>query len=54
MPSGSVEGESAFKAFLGAEADLIRNIHGVAAVAELDGDEVGYLVGKVAEIKGMN
>src|SRR5579872_1478128 len=38
-------GESTFKAFLGAEADLIRNIHGVAEVAELDGDEVGYLLG---------
>ena len=49
-----VKGESAFKAFLGAEADLIRNIHGVASVAELDGDEVGYLVGKVAEIKRMD
>jgi len=48
-----VEGEVSFKAFLGAEADLIRNIHGVAAVAELDGDEVGYLLGKVAEIKGI-
>ena len=45
------EGDSAFKAFLGAEADLIRNIHGVASVAELDGDDVGYLIGKVAEIK---
>ena len=31
--------------------DLIRNIHGVGPVAELDGDEVGYLVAKVAEIK---
>ena len=29
----------------------IRNIHGVAPVAELDGDEVGFLVAKVAEIK---
>lgn len=48
-----VEGDMSFKTFLGAEADLIRNIHGVAAVAELDGDEVGYLVGRVAEIKGM-
>lgn len=48
-----VEGEASFKAFLGAETDLIRNIHGVAAVAELDGDEVGYLVGRVAEIKGI-
>ena len=44
-------GEESFKAFLGASEDLLRNIHGVASVAELDGDEVGYLVGKVAEIK---
>lgn len=44
-------GEVTFKAFLGAEADLIRNIHGVAEVAELDGDELGYLLGRVAEIK---
>src|SRR5579863_2320284 len=45
-------GESTFKAFLGAEADVIRNIHGVAEAAELDGDEVGYLIGKIAAIKG--
>jgi hypothetical protein len=32
------------------EEDLLRNIHGVAPVAELDGDEIGYLVGRVAEI----
>ena len=43
--------ESAFKAFLGASADLLKNIHGVAPVAELDGDEIGYLVGRVAELK---
>jgi hypothetical protein len=49
-----VEGEVSFKTFLGAESDLIHNIHGVTAVAELDGDEVGYLLGKVAEIKGVN
>jgi hypothetical protein len=48
---GRCDGEAAFKAFLGASADLIKNIHGVADVAELDGDEVGYLVAKVAEIK---
>ena len=46
-----VEGESSFKAFLGAEADLIRNIHGLSAVAELDGDEIGYLLGTMAELK---
>jgi hypothetical protein len=32
--------------------DLITNIHGVAQVADLDDDEVGYLVAQVAEIKG--
>ena len=46
-----LEGHVSFDQFLGAEKDLIRNIHGVAKVALLDGDEVGYLVGKVAEIK---
>jgi hypothetical protein len=44
-------GEVTFRLFLGAEADLIRNIHGIAGVAELDGDELGYLLGRVAEIK---
>jgi hypothetical protein len=48
---GRCEGEAAFKAFLGASEDLIKNIHGVAPVAGLDGDEIGFLVGKVAEIK---
>ena len=48
---GRCDGQPGFSTFLGAAADLIKNIHGVAAVAELDGDEVGYLVGKVAETK---
>lgn len=48
---GRCQGEPSFKAYLGAADDLIRNIQGVAPVAELDGDEVGFLVGKVAEIK---
>ena len=48
---GRCDGEAEFKAFLGEVEDLIRNIHGVAPVAELDGDEVGFLVAKVAEIK---
>ncbi|MCY2963791.1 MAG: hypothetical protein NT069_09130 [Planctomycetota bacterium] len=43
--------EPSFRAFLGAPEDLIRNIHGVAPVAKLDGDEVGLLVAKVAELK---
>jgi hypothetical protein len=34
-----------------AHPNLVKNVHGVAKVAELDGDEVGYLVGKIAEIK---
>ncbi|HEY7328031.1 MAG TPA: hypothetical protein VH592_10345 [Gemmataceae bacterium] len=48
---GRCDGEAAFQVFLGASTDLLKNIHGVAEVAELDGDEIGYLVGKVAEIK---
>ena len=43
---GRCEGEASFKAFLGASEDLIKNIHGVAPVAELDGDEIGYLGGE--------
>ena len=38
---GRCDGEASFKAFLGASEDLLRNIHGVAPVAELDGDELG-------------
>lgn len=38
---GRCDGESSFKAFLGASEDLLKNIHGVARVADLDGDEVG-------------
>jgi hypothetical protein len=37
--------------YLGTQDDLTRNIHGLAAVADLDGDEVGYLVGAVAANK---
>ena len=48
---GRCDGQPGFSTFLGAAADLITNIHGVAPVAELDGDEVGYLVAKVAETK---
>lgn len=48
---GRCDGDSTFKAFLGASEDLIKNIHGVAPVAELDGDEIGFLVARVAEIK---
>ena len=48
---GRCDGEAAFQAFLGASEELLRNIHGVAKVAGLDGDELGYLLGRVAEIK---
>lgn len=48
---GRCIGDSSFKAFLGASEDLIRNVYGVAPVAALDGDEIGYSVAKVAEIK---
>jgi hypothetical protein len=48
---GRCDGGAEFEAFLGEVDDLVRNIHGVASVGELDGDEVGYLVAKVAEIK---
>jgi hypothetical protein len=44
-------GEVTHNLFIGAEADLIRNIHGIAEVAGLDGDELGYLLGKVAEAR---
>ena len=48
---GRCDGEASFKAFLGASEDLLRNIHGVAQIAEMDGEELGYLVARVAEIK---
>ena len=48
---GRCDGETSFKAFLGASEDLLKNIHGIAPIAQFDGDEVGYLLGKVVEIK---
>jgi hypothetical protein len=48
---GRCVGQAGFYTFLGASEDLLKNIHGVAEVAELDGDELGFLLGKVAEIK---
>jgi hypothetical protein len=46
-----ISGDERFKAFRGAKVGLIRNIHEVAALAGLDGDEIGYLLGEVAKIK---
>ncbi len=48
---GRCDGQPGLSTFLGASADLLKNVHGVAEVAGLDGDEVGYLLGRVAEIK---
>jgi hypothetical protein len=44
-------GQATHKLMLGAEEDLIRNIHGIAKAAGLDGDELGYLLGTVAKLK---
>jgi hypothetical protein len=46
-------GEIDFKAFRCGEAGLIEDIHEIAAVARLDGDEVGYLLGEVEKIKSV-
>jgi hypothetical protein len=48
---GRCDGEVGFSASLGAPEDLIRNIHGLVSVVELDGDELGHLLGRVAETK---
>ena len=45
------EGQVTHKLMLGAEEDLIRNIHGIAKMAALDGDELGYLLGAVAKLR---
>ena len=46
------EGDVGFDTFIAAESDLIKNIPGIAKVAGLDGDELGYLLGKLADLKG--
>ena len=48
---GMYRGEKSFSQHLGSADDLIRDIHSLAAVAELDGDEIGYLVGRVAGLR---
>jgi hypothetical protein len=47
---GHCEGQPGVSTFLGATEELLRNVHGVAKVAELDGDELGDLLGKVVEV----
>jgi hypothetical protein len=51
---GRTSGQSMFKAFRCAEAGLIHNIHEIAAVAGLDGDELSYLLGRVEKLKSLN
>jgi hypothetical protein len=48
---GRADGQATEQVYLGTQDDLTKNIHGLAPVAELDGDEVGYLVGAAAAIK---
>jgi hypothetical protein len=48
---GRSEGQPEFSALLGASEDHLRNTHGVAKVAKLDGDQLGYLIAKVGEVK---
>jgi hypothetical protein len=51
MPLARCAGEPKFSGFVGSVGDLLRNMHGLAPVAELDGDELGYLVVRVVEIR---
>ena len=37
--------------FLGDEEDLIRNVHGIAKTAGLDGDKLGNILAAIAKIK---
>jgi hypothetical protein len=48
---GRLKGEAGFNHILGDEEDLIRNVHGIAKTAGLDGDELGYLLAAIARIK---
>lgn len=48
---GRSEGDLDVRVLLGTKDDLIRQIHAASQAAGLDGDEIGYLMAKVAEIK---
>lgn len=48
---GRTDSQSTEEVYLGTQEDLTKNLHGLAAVAELDGDELGFLVGAVAALK---
>jgi hypothetical protein len=49
--SARVAGQAVFQNFKATKTDLIYKIHEVAKLAGLDGDELGYLLGKVADLK---
>lgn len=49
---GRCDGDADVRVLLGTGDDLIRQLHVAARMARLDGDEIGYLMAKVAEIKG--
>jgi len=51
MLLGRCEGEPESRGFLGSVDDLLRNMHGLAPVAALNGDALGYPVARAAEIK---
>jgi hypothetical protein len=51
---GRSAGQVSFKAFRCGKTGLIQNIHRIAAVARLDGDELGYLLGRVAGLQVIN
>lgn len=48
---GRLEGEEEFTVACHSVDELLQNIHGVAKVANLDENELNYLVAKVAQIK---
>ena len=50
--SGRQDGDPTFRVFLGSSKDLIQNFHGVAPIAEPDGDQVGHPLAKLVDIKG--
>lgn len=46
-----LEGEAVLKVYRGTEEDLIRSIHGIAAAAQLELHEVGFLLDRIAELR---
>ena len=50
-PMARLKGEAGFNDIIRDEEDLIRNVHGIARTAGLDGDELGYILAAIAKIK---